>query len=276
MNCHEAGELLGAWHDRELDAIHSRDVEQHLRECAACSGKVSRLEALRAVVAEQAPYYAAPARLRHKLAAGLAPRDPWYARWPGYARWPVLAAACLVLAVLVWRVAPAPGPNVLEKLAALEKPAATEKLAALEKEVAAAHVRSLLAAHLMDVPSSDRHTVKPWFAGKLDFAPQVEDCSAGLRPHRRPSRLPGWTHGRRAGLPPPAAHHQRLHLARGRSRPVGARLVSPGLQSIALGPPRDELVGRLRSGARRTRPLGGFALKCGPAWPTCWTGSTTG
>jgi len=154
MNCREAGELLNASHDRELDLVRSVDLEAHLRECAACSADLRRREALRSVIVKQAPYYDAPLGLRKKLAGSLAPREPWFARWPA------LAAACLVLALAIWRVAPPPGSG------------------AIAKEVVSAHVRSLLAEHLMDVPSSDRHTVKPWFAGKLDFAPQVEDLSA--------------------------------------------------------------------------------------------------
>jgi len=154
MNCRDAAELLGAFHDRELDLVRSVDLEAHLRDCASCSADLRRLDALRSAIVEQAPYYPAPAALRRKLSASRAPREPWFAKWP------VLAAACLLLALAIWRVTPPPGPG------------------ALTKEVVAAHVRSLQAEHLMDVPSTDQHTVKPWFAGKLDFAPEVDDLSA--------------------------------------------------------------------------------------------------
>jgi anti-sigma factor RsiW len=158
MNCPEADELLGAYHDRELDVVRSRDLEAHLRGCAQCSADLERLETLRSVVAAKAPYYSAPAGLRSKLAAELSPREPRFSKW--FALWPALAAASLLLALAVWRMAPAPGPQLVAN------------------EVVSAHVRSLLAEHLMDVPSTDRHTVKPWFAGKLDFAPDVQDLSA--------------------------------------------------------------------------------------------------
>ena len=156
MNCREAQGLLEAYVDGELDLVRSLDTEAHARECAVCAAALDRLQALRCAIAAHAPYYAAPAALRKKVAMSLAPQSRWTFRWP------VLAAACLVGLTLIF-VAPslfhqAPG--------------------GVEREVVAAHVRSMLAEHLVDVPSSDRHTVKPWFAGKLDFAPDVPDLSA--------------------------------------------------------------------------------------------------
>lgn len=152
MNCHDVEGLLGAYADGELDVVRSLDTEAHLRECPDCATALDRLEAVRSAVA-RAPYYSAPPDLRRKLARRVEPRWEWRGQWAAMA-----AAACLALAAVgVWRFAPAPG---------------------VEREVVAAHVRSLQAEHLMDVPSSDRHTVKPWFAGKLDFAPEVPDLSA--------------------------------------------------------------------------------------------------
>jgi anti-sigma factor RsiW len=150
MTCGQASEWIGAYHDRELDPAHSIEVEAHLRECPMCAAQLQRLEALRSAIVRHAPYYSAP--------AGLLPGAAREERWSW--RWPLLAAACLVLAVGIWRIAPAAGGG------------------SLAREVATAHVRSLQAEHLLDVPSSDRHTVKPWFAGKLDFAPEVQDLSS--------------------------------------------------------------------------------------------------
>jgi anti-sigma factor RsiW len=161
VNCRELEGLLGAYADGELDLVRSLDVEGHVLECAACSAALERLEALHTAVSSQAPYYAASPELRRKLAARMAPKERWTAT---QAPWWAVAAACLAAALLVvWTETPSKF-----------RPAS----AGIEREVVAAHVRSLLAEHLMDVPSSDRHTVKPWFAGKLDFAPEVQDLSA--------------------------------------------------------------------------------------------------
>ncbi|MBZ5626252.1 MAG: anti-sigma factor [Acidobacteriia bacterium] len=158
MNCREAQALLGAYVDGELDLVRSLDAEAHVRECPACSAALERLHALHTAVSCHAPYYDAPPELHRKLAARLESKEQWPRVW-----WPALAAACLLAALVLWTRAPSG-----------LRPASS----AIERDVVAAHVRSLLATHLMDVPSSDRHTVKPWFAGKLDFAPEVQDLSA--------------------------------------------------------------------------------------------------
>jgi len=154
MNCHEAEALLGPYLDGELDLVRNLDTEAHLRDCSTCSATMTRLQAVHTAVATKAPYYAASPELRRKLAERLAPRTPWFAQWPA------LAAACLLAAAVIWTVVPRRAPS------------------AMASQVMASHLRSLMAEHLMDVPSSDRHTVKPWFAGKLDFAPEVYDLSA--------------------------------------------------------------------------------------------------
>lgn len=170
MNCREAEGLLGAYLDQELDLVHSLDVEAHARECASCAASLRRQEAARAAVAGHAPYYTAPAELRARIERraaahfGLMERPGLSSWWSG--RWLVLAATCAAVALVIWRVAPSPLLPTSPDTA---------------REVVDGHVRSLLANHLIDVVSSDRHTVKPWFAGKLDFAPDVRDLeSAGF------------------------------------------------------------------------------------------------
>jgi anti-sigma factor RsiW len=146
VNCREFEGLLGAYADQELDLVNALGVESHLRECRTCEEALRRLAALRTVAAE-APYYSAPEGLRARLTRP--ERKP--VLWPWYSV--AACAAAFLLLTPYWTLRQNGSP--------------------LLKEVVAAHVRSLQASHLMDVPSTDRHTVKPWFTGKLDFAPEV-------------------------------------------------------------------------------------------------------
>jgi anti-sigma factor RsiW len=144
----ETEEMLGAYHDGELEMGRSLEVEAHLRECSACTAQLRKLAALSAAV-RRAPYYQAPRPL------GILPALPL--RRAG--RWPMVllaAAACVAAFVFLGTSSHSGLPE-----------------SDMVKEVVSAHVRSLQASHLLDVPSEDRHTVKPWFTGKLDFAPEV-------------------------------------------------------------------------------------------------------
>jgi anti-sigma factor RsiW len=153
VNCPECEELLGIYLDGELDPLRSADMDAHLLACQACAAAMERQGALKQLFV-QAPYYRASDALRQQVM----PRPTVHSmprRWP---RWLPVAASIAALGLVLWRVGPAPSSGI-------------------EGELVAAHVRSLQADHLMDVISTDRHTVKPWFAGKLDFAPVVEDFS---------------------------------------------------------------------------------------------------
>ncbi len=116
------------------------------------------------MIARDATYHRAPDELRERVrmslaAAHHADRAPRLARTFG------LAAAFATVALVSWNVA-----------LMTAQPSADDLRA---REIVTAHVRSLMGAgHLNDVASSDRHTVKPWFAGKLDFAPPVQDAAA--------------------------------------------------------------------------------------------------
>ncbi|HUK58203.1 MAG TPA: hypothetical protein VLV50_03150 [Stellaceae bacterium] len=150
--------LLQAEFDGELDAAQSADLAQHRETCAVCRANWATLEASRKAV-RGVDYHAAPDALRARLAArlGPAPRTAARRRWW---REPLSFAVGAALAAMLLLVVRPQGNDAL--------------LSALVDD----HVRSLQPGHLYDVASSDKHTVKPWFDGKLDFAPPVKDLSA--------------------------------------------------------------------------------------------------
>lgn len=170
MSCHQVHELLDAYIDRELDVAAALAFEQHLNECDACRAIHKQYQELHASVKAQFSYFEAPPVLETKIRAHLrsagerdqlgADRGGWLPRWRTW----TLAAAVAILVVF--------GAALLQTI---KRSSASESLA---EQVVSDHIRSLMASHLFDVPSSDQHTVKPWFNGKLDFAPVVKDLSS--------------------------------------------------------------------------------------------------
>jgi anti-sigma factor RsiW len=170
MSCELTQRFVPGYLDGELDLVRTIEMETHLKSCAACARELESQQALREALRRGSLAYAAPAALRERIQSSLGPststKDPdrasaWFAlrTW----RWAAAFAVLAVCSVTAWQLVPG-----------LHGPSNNQQLAA---EVFASHVRSLEANHLMDVASTDQHTVKPWFDGKLDFSPPVEDMA---------------------------------------------------------------------------------------------------
>jgi anti-sigma factor RsiW len=166
MSCSETRRLLDAWVDNELDLRGALEVEEHLGGCAQCAAEERSLRQLQGFARANLTRYEMPpgldARLRGALRAEAGTSDvrPAWPRARRVLRWtaPLLAASvAAIVAVGVLRPTPERG---------------------LAESAINAHVRSLLTSHLTDVASSDQHTVKPWFQGKLDYSFPVSDFAA--------------------------------------------------------------------------------------------------
>ncbi len=162
--------------DDIADAAVRGALQQHLQSCPACRARRAVFAQVQSALARAAARYPAPAALRQAISAGIAATPPQMPRarsvrvpaerrpawwWAGLgAGW---IAAAIMASVLVLPAAP--------RLAAPQRPLAT--LAFIDN-----HARALVTEHLIDVASVDRHTVKPWFRGRLDYAPPVLDLAA--------------------------------------------------------------------------------------------------
>jgi anti-sigma factor RsiW len=168
LSCDLAQTRLHAYLDGELDAVGSADFNQHLQACAICAAALLEEGKLREALQQSRLYSRAPAglklRIQQDLAAPRADRKVGAGLW----RWLAVTAVVLIAATLTWRQL-SPGERKSYDQAAV--------VAAVD-----AHLRSLQPGHLVDVESTDQHTVKPWFDGKLDFAPPVRDFAANEFP----------------------------------------------------------------------------------------------
>jgi anti-sigma factor RsiW len=162
MDCRSAHDLLALYFDGELDRAASRELEAHLDGCADCRAALIELDNLRRTLRDDLPRYAAPQALRERIQAET-PQRQTVRTFPMRQRWLALAASWLVAFVAGAALVPlwlSHGGNAGEQTA---------------RDLFAGHWRALAAASPVDVVSTDRHTVKPWFAGKVAQAPLVQD-----------------------------------------------------------------------------------------------------
>jgi anti-sigma factor RsiW len=164
VSCELTQTVLHGYLDGELDAARAADFERHLISCSDCVAALEAHEKLRSSLQHARLYERAPFALRQKVQTqvGASTRSPVIPmREPTPWRWLAVAAMFLLAVFLGWRLL-----TVLR---------GSRGETALASAIVDAHLRSLQPGHLEDVQSTDQHTVKPWFDGKLDFAPPVHD-----------------------------------------------------------------------------------------------------
>lgn len=166
MDCAEAQELRSLSLDGELDPTDAPRLKEHLAHCPACGPAYAAEQALSALVRRDAQRFRPPASLRERISSEVARREVRRRRFGelrllGVGWNPVAIAASIMLAIV--------GTSYLQGGGGEEDVA---------QAVVASHIRSLMANHLTDVVSSDQHTVKPWFNGRLDISPPVVDLAA--------------------------------------------------------------------------------------------------
>jgi anti-sigma factor RsiW len=177
ITCKSALSLIEPYLDGELDAAQKAEVEAHLNECPSCAAIHRQLSELGTDMRTLAPRYTAPAQLERRIVSAVRKeartRSAWRFR-PSNA-W-ALAASVLLAVSAGWNV------KLLQSqkntLGITTRNTTQNTAGEVAQEIVSSHVRSLIGAHLLDVPSTDQHTVKPWFNGKLDYAPDVKDFAA--------------------------------------------------------------------------------------------------
>jgi anti-sigma factor RsiW len=173
MTCKEALNFIDSYMDHELDLVRQLEIEQHLKECSACSHAYAQRRSLQTAIKAAPLYYEVPAKLEQDVrralrhAAGAAAETDSVAlarglgwNWTGWFTGVLSAAAVAVVMIGV-------GPRLLN-------PSSEDRLS---QEVTSSHVRSLITNHLIDIVTSNQHVVKPWFNGRIDFTPSVRDFS---------------------------------------------------------------------------------------------------
>jgi anti-sigma factor (TIGR02949 family) len=167
--CDDNSRLLHGYLDGELDLVRSLELEEHLKTCPDCAQELRSHQTLRRAFRSANLYERAPAGLQSRIRASLA-REAGVAAKAAVSigrrefwNWAAVAAAIAFVVLLTFRYFPGREVRTESNL--------------LAEEIVASHIRALQPGHLLDVQSTDQHTVKPWFNGKLDFSPPVRDLA---------------------------------------------------------------------------------------------------
>jgi anti-sigma factor RsiW len=168
MNCNEAATLVAAHADGEIDRLRAHSLAKHLRGCAQCAERHEAVLALRRRLHAEIEYHLAPPALKQRVLSAISAAQPSVAfESPRpISRWRWMGAGALsgcAVTVFAWLIG-----------SALIDAHARDDLAA---EATVAHVRATLSSRLVEVASSDQHTVKPWLSARLDYSPPVHDMA---------------------------------------------------------------------------------------------------
>lgn len=168
MNCTESRKLISAYLDHELDIRTHLALETHITSCELCKQALARNQSLHAAISNPALYHRAPEDLHAKILASLVNEAKPPKTTPAWRQ---------SITMPWWSFGVSLASMALVTMTLFPLISAPSKEAKLNDELVSSHIRSLMGEHLADVISTDQHTVKPWFAGKLDYSPPVSDFS---------------------------------------------------------------------------------------------------
>jgi anti-sigma factor RsiW len=174
MTCAEFHEQLDPFFDNELGLAEAQKIQQHLERCPACEALYAARLAVRQALQKPEVRFIPPGDLHGQIQTELskqvshAPRRTWRLPTFQFSNWLLPAVAGAAAVLIVW---------VGSTLFLSANRPSSSLLATVIAQLVSDHMRSLLPDHLIDVVSTDQHTVKPWFAGKLSFSPPVYDLS---------------------------------------------------------------------------------------------------
>ena len=164
MTCEETKPLIHAFADGELDLTKTLEIESHLRECQTCALALEEIRGMGLLMKDASVRFKPAASFEKRLRSAVRREGSEKPAKQSWWRWSIAAGSLAVVVLAIWAL-----------VVILNRPSSDTFVA---QEVVSSHVRALMAQHLVDVPSSDQHTVKPWFNGKLDFSPPVKDLTA--------------------------------------------------------------------------------------------------